>query len=68
MLDMGNVQRKYRTCTEKYGKGRDTWHPMSPLEILAIQNQTNLLQLEKDTDILSSEITKGEHRMALNKC
>lgn len=62
---MGNVQRKYKACTEKYGKDRDTWHLMSPLEILAIQTQTNLLQLEKGTDILSSERTKEEHRMAL---
>lgn len=47
-------------CTEKNYKDRDRWHPMSPLEILAIQNQTNLFHLEKSTHILGFERTKGQ--------
>lgn len=50
-------------CTEKNGKDRERWHPMSPLETLAIQNQTNLFHLEKSTHILGFEKTKG---LALN--
>lgn len=36
-------------CTGKNDKDGERWHPMSPLEILAIQKHTHLLHLEKST-------------------
>lgn len=63
------ISVRYGQCTEEIcnvckGKSymdRDKCHPMSPIEILAIQNQRNLNYLgKKPTHILESEILKKQ--------
>lgn len=47
-------------CKEKSYMGRDKCHTMSPIEVLAVPNQTNLNSLGKTPPILDFQRRKGQ--------